>query len=266
MQYRFDTYAAAVDALDAALAFERQPVGVKIFRSSDEFASFDAPEPRVAAYYCALTKLAARGYRFKLAPRHFKCGASAIALGLERVEDPAARADSYVACGLYDDRDVAARALGGSPHLAPGVVGVAVAPLASFSADEAPDAVVMVVSAYTAMRLVQGYSFHRPGGASTRLRGMHGICGESTAAPLPADELTMSLLCSGTRFIAKWRDDEVAISLPATQFAELVDGVLRTLAPCETDAKKAVLEAAAGVRLEECGVEIGYGAGYFYDV
>ena len=266
MESRFSTYSAAVDALDAALALERQPVGVKIFRSSDEFASFDAPEPRVAAYYCALTKLAARGYRFKLAPSHFKCGASAIALGIEQADDPAARADSYVACDLYRDRDVAAGALGGSPQLAPGVVGVVVAPLASFTAAEAPDVVIIVASAYTAMRLVQGYSFHHPDGASARMRGMHGICGESTAAPLLANELTMSLLCSGTRFIAKWRDDEVAISLPAAQFAELVDGVLATLASCEPDAKKVVLEAAAGERLAECGVEIGYGAGYFYDV
>lgn len=266
MRFRFDDYAVAVNALDAALALQRQPIGVKIFRSPDEFASFDAPEPRVAAYYCALTKLAARGYRFKLAPRHFKCGAAAIALGIEQIADPEARAEEYAACGLYRDGGVAARALDGAATLPPGVVGVVVAPLASFSADDGPDVVLMVVSAYAAMRLVQGYSFHHPEGASARLRGMHGICGESTAAPVLADELTMSLLCSGTRFIAKWRDDEVAISLPAHRFAELVDGVLRTLDPFETDTKKVVLEAAAGARLADCGVEIGYGTAYFYDV
>lgn len=260
------TFSPAVDALDAALALERQPVGVKIFRSAEEFAAFDAPEPRVAAYYCGLVKLAARGYRFKLSPHHFKCGTAAIALGIEPVADPGSRADSYVACGLYRDGDVAADALGGVPTLPAGVVGVVVAPLASFSADDAPDVAIMVVPSYTAMRLAQGYCYHRPGGASARMRGMHGICGESTAAPLLADELTMSLLCSGTRFMAKWRDDEVSISLPASQFAELVDGVLHTLDPCETDAKKVVLEATAGARLAQRGVSLGYGNGYFYDV
>ena len=62
------------------------------------------------------------------------------------------------------------------------------------------------------------------------------------------------------------RPGEVAISLPAHRFAELVDGVLRTFDPFETDAKKIVLGATAGERLADRGVEMGYGTAYFYDV
>jgi len=119
---------------------------------------------------------------------------------------------------------------------------------------------------YSAMRLVQGYGFHRAGGAKSRLLGMHGICGESTAAPILSGEMGVSLLCSGTRFMAKWHADELAVSLPADQFADLVDGVLETLAPCETDANKRAHTERAGERLAACDVKIGLGEGYYYDV
>lgn len=262
----FGTYAAAVDALEAAVELRREPVGIKVFRSVAEFDAFDAPEPRAAAYYCAFVKLASRGRRYKVAARHFLCGAASHHLGLTPIVDPVARADEYVACGLYADPATAAEALAGVASLPQGVVGVAVAPLASFSAEEAPDVALIVAPTYSAMRLAQGYSFHRAGGAQARMLGMHGICGESTAAPMVTGTLGVSLLCSGTRFMAKWDDDEVAVSLPAEQFAELVDGVLETLAPCEPDAKKATLVERAGERLAGCDAEIGMGEGYFYDV
>ncbi len=266
MPRHFASYAAAVDALDSAVELRREPVGIKIIRSQAEFDAFDAPEPRAAAYYCALVKLAARGYRYKLAPRHFKCGAAAHLLGVEPVADEIGRADEYVACGLYAHGDAALGALSGVPTLEPGVAGVVVAPLASFSADEAPDVAIMVTSTYTAMRLAQGYGFHRASGATSRLLGMHGICGESTAAPMLSGEMGVSLLCSGTRFMAKWADDELAVSLPAEQFAEFVDGVLETLAPCETDANKRAHTERAGERLASCDVKVGLGEGYYYDV
>ena len=266
MPRTFASYAAAVDALEAAVELRREPVGSKIIRDQAEFDAFDAPQPRVAAYYCALVKLATRGYRFKLAPQHFKCGAAAHVLGVEPVADEVGRADEYVACGLYASGPTALGALSGVPTLPAGVVGVVVAPLASFSAGEAPDVALLMASTYTAMRLVQGYSFHRHQGAVSRLLGMHGICGESTSAPLLSGAMTMSLLCSGTRFMAKWTEDEIAIGLPAAHFGELVDGVLETLAPCETDAKKRSHSARAGDRLAASDVSIGIGEAYFLDV
>ena len=266
MARRFVSYAASVDALEAAVELRRAPVGIKIIRVQAEFDAFDALEPRVAAYYCALVKLAARGYRFKLAPHHFKCGAAAHVLGVGPVADEIGRADEYAACGLYANQSTALDALSGVPTLEPGVVGVVVAPLASFSVDEAPDVAILVTPTYTAMRLVQGYSFHQSGGATSRLLGMHGICAESTAAPMLSGAMGVSLLCSGTRFMAKWDDDEIAVSLPAEQFREFVDGVLETVAPCETDVKKRSHSARAGERLRSCEVKIKLGEGYFLDI
>ena len=262
----FASHAIAVDALDAAVELRRAPVGIKVIRSQAEFDAFDAPEPTAAAYYCAFVKLASRGRRYKVAAHHFLCGAAAHHLGVTVVADKGEHAEAYSGRGLYADAATAAVALAGVPTLWPGVVGVIVAPLASFSAEEAPDVALIVAPTYSAMRMTQGYAFHRPGGAEGRMLGMHGICGESTAAPMLSGTLGVSLLCSGTRFMAKWDDDEVAVGLPAEQFADLVDGVLETLAPCEPDAKKAALMERAGESLARCDVEIGMGEGYFYDV
>jgi uncharacterized protein (DUF169 family) len=262
----FESFAAAVDALDAAVDLRREPVGIKVIRSQAEFDAFDAPEPHAAAYYCAFVKLASRGRRYKLAAHHFLCGAASHHLGVTPIADEVARADEYVACSLYADAATAAEALSGVASLPVGVVGVVVAPLASYSAEEKPDVALIVAPTYSAMRMTQGYAFHRPGGARMQALGMHGICGESTAAPMVTSTLGVSLLCSGTRFMAKWDDDEVAVSLPAEQFAELVDGVLATLNACEPDAKKAALVEWAGERLAALDVEIGTGEGYFYEV
>jgi len=266
MAREFGSFAAAVNALDAAIELRREPVGVKLIRDQAEYDAFDAPEPHAAAYYCAFVKLASRGRRYKIAAHHFLCGAASHHLGVTPIADPVARADEYVGCGLYANPATAAEALASIESLPVGVVGVVIAPLASFSAEEAPDVALIVAPTYSAMRLAQGYGFHRAGGAQARMLGMHGICGESTAAPMLTGQMGVSLLCSGTRFMAKWDDDEVAVSLPAEQFAELVDGVLETLAPCEPDAKKTALVERAGERLAACDVEIGMGEGYFYDV
>jgi uncharacterized protein (DUF169 family) len=110
-------------------------------------------------------------------------------------------------------------------------------PLAAYS-DRAPDVAIIVADAHQAMRMVQGFTFGRPEAPLFRSVGQHGICSESTAEPLLSETLNISLMCSGTRFFAKWGDDEVSVSLPAGMVPDMVDGVLQTINPCESDARK----------------------------
>ncbi|MDO8963831.1 MAG: DUF169 domain-containing protein [Coriobacteriia bacterium] len=255
----------AAAALTAALGIAHAPVGVRVLRSRAEFDEFDAPMPRTAVSYCGFVKLATRGRRVKIAAEHFRCSAAAHALGVTPSPDPAERARDYVAAGLYADEQTAAAALEDSAALPPGTFGVAVGPLDTFPDASPPDVAIFVADPYTAMRMMQGYSFHHPEGGTARMRGMHAMCSESTAATLLTGSLTMTLLCSGARHMTQWEDDELVVGVPGAHIIDLADGVLRTVVSCETDERKADIESGSAHPLVGVGNDLGYGRAYFLE-
>lgn len=235
-------WATAASNLTKALGLERQPVGVKLLRTSAEFDSWDVPSARTALYYCAAVKLAGKGRELKLGPDQFRCESSRQVLGLEPMPYEPAYSASYSECGLHRDCGVSDAVIGNLAVVPRTVVGAVIMPLASFT-DRTPDVAIIVSNAYQAMRMLQGFTFNRPEAPLFRSVGQHGICSESTAEPLLSETLNISLMCSGTRFYAKWGDDEVSVSLPGSHVVDMVDGVLHTINPCETDKRKARIAA-----------------------
>lgn len=260
-------YAKLSSTLVNTLCLDREPVGIKLFKTAEEYAAWPATEPAAPTYYCGFVKIAAgregkggRGY--KIRAQHFRCDTAAHLLGVTPCEDEDEFVQSYATCGLYRDADVARRALAEVPSLAE-TFGFAVQALSEFRDGRAPDVVMVIAPSHSAMRLVQGYSFHSAEGALARPVGMHGICAESTAAPLVTGRVCVSLLCSGTRHVAKWADGEVAVSMPVESFHVAVDGVLETLDACESDCRKrSIIERgqASGENLER---RVTLGSGYF---
>jgi len=230
-------WAGTAENLIAALGLDRQPVGVKLLRSQTEYDSWDVPEARTALYYCAAVKLAGKGRELKLGPDRFRCESSRQVLGLEPMPYEPGYSASYSECGLHRDPEVSGAIVGDLAVVPRTVIGVVVMPLASFT-DRAPDVAIVVCNAYQAMRMLQGFTFNRAEAPLFRSVGQHGICSESTAEPLLSETLNVSLMCSGTRFYAKWSDDEVSVSLPGALVPDMVDGVLQTINPCETDERK----------------------------
>ncbi len=223
-----------------ALRLERQPVGVKLLRSEAEYDSWDVPEARTALYYCAAVKLAGKGRSLKLDLERFRCESSRQILGLEPLPYEPAYSASYSECGLHRDENVSVAVIGDLAVVPRTVVGVVLQPLSAFT-DRAPDVAIIVADSYQAMRMLQGFTYSRPEAPLFRSVGQHGICSESTAEPLLSQTLNVSLMCSGTRFFAKWGDNEVSVSLPASQVSDMVEGVLHTINPCETDARKKMI-------------------------
>jgi uncharacterized protein (DUF169 family) len=241
-----------------ALGLARQPVGVKIVRTAEQFDSWDVEQARSSTYYCAAVKSAGNGRALKLGPGQFSCESSRQILGLECMPLEPAYSTSYSECGLHRDKDVSDAVIGNIAVVPRTVHGIVLMPLGMYE-DRAPDVVIMMVDAYQAMRIVQGFTFHHPEAPALRSIGQHGICSESTAEPLLSGTLNVSLLCSGTRFYAKWGDDEVAVSMPASLFADTVDGVLQTINPCEPDHRKSKIAEDAP------DTEIEFGTSYFIE-
>lgn len=249
------------------LCLDREPVGIKHFSTAREYAAWPAPEPAAPTYYCGFVKIAAGrggagGKGYKIREQHFRCSTAAHLLGVNPCTNAEAFAESYVSSNLYRDTDVAQRALADTPTLSH-AFGFAIQPLSEFGALAAPDVVIVIAPSLVAMRLVQGYSFSNARGALAQSVGMHGICAESTAAPLTTGRVCLSLLCSGTRHAAKWGEGEVSVSMPASCLHGAVDGVLKTLDACEPDQRKrSILERglATGQSVES---SVRLGSAYF---
>jgi len=249
-------WALEASNLTKALGLEREPVGVKLLRSQAEYDSWDVPEARTALYYCAAVKLAGNGRSLKLDLKRFRCESSRQILGLESMPHEPGYSASYSECGLHLDRDVSDAVVGDLAVVPRTVLGAVIMPLAAFT-DRGPDVAIIVSTAYQAMRMLQGFTFSRAEVPLFRSVGQHGICSESTAEPLLSETLNVSLMCSGTRFFAKWGDGEVSVSLPGALVADMVDGVLRTINPCESDERK------QRIALDLPDAEIDVGSSYF---
>jgi uncharacterized protein (DUF169 family) len=230
-------WAHAASELTKALGLTRQPVGIKLLRTRKTFDSWEVDDARGATYYCAAVQQASKGRSLKLGPEQFSCESSRQILGLEPLQHEPFLSASYSECGLHRDERVSDAVVGDLAVVPRTVIGIVVQPVALYT-DRGPDVVILMANAYQSMRIVQGFTFHHGDAPALRSVGQHGICSESTAEPLLAQTLNVSLLCSGTRFFAKWGDDEVAVSMPGSLFKATVDGVLQTINPCEPDTRK----------------------------
>lgn len=251
-------WARVSSELTKALGLARHPVGIKLLRSQAEFDSWDVDDARATTYYCAAVQQASKGRALKLGPEHFTCESSRQILGLEELPSEPLLSASYAECGLHRDERVSDAVVGDIAVVPRTVIGIVVQPVALYT-DRTPDVVIIVANAYQSMRMVQGFTYHHGDAPALRSIGQHGICSESTAEPLLAQTLNVSLLCSGTRFFAKWGDDEVAVSMPGSMLALAVDGVLQTINPCEPDRRK------KEIALDPPDAPIDLGCSYFIE-
>jgi len=229
-------YPGIASVLRAVLLMDCEPVGVRLLRSAEELSACQWPRPETPLAYCAAIRNAVGGARHILTAADISCNTSPRTLGLEPGFHDPDFVESYVTGALYRDTEVAGEILGEVPVLE-GVAGVAVAPLSSFDESIPPDVVVLPLSPYAAMRVTQAAAFNGHRVMNSTL-GMHGICAESTAAPIVNGTISLSLLCSGTRHAAGWSDTAMSMGVPVALLSELVDGLVRTAQRFETDERK----------------------------
>ena len=232
--------------LSAALLLPGEPVGIRLFSSADAFDAWPAPRPETPAYYCSAVHQATCGASLKLARPDIGCDTSPRTLGLEPGFFDDDFIGSYVTSDLYRDRSVADAMLAGVTTLGD-IAGVAVGPLRTFSADAPPDVVIIATTPYGVMRLTQAAAFDGHRIRNTPI-GMHGVCAESTAAPHATGEISVSLLCSGTRYIAGWDENLMSVGIPGPLVAEIARGLLATAERFELNDRKDRIRAACRCR------------------
>ncbi|MGE5630555.1 MAG: DUF169 domain-containing protein [Caulobacteraceae bacterium] len=227
---------AMAEDLNCVLNLRRHIVGVKFIFNKEEYELSHAPQVRYKLSYCNMVKLAASGKSFKADLNNFLCIGSAKALGLIKPDSNAISGNVYYSFGLYDSLCTARNVQKDVTFLDHQAYGVVVMPLEKFEAQ--PDVVIYIVNPYQSMRILQGYAFHHGAAKNIKIVGNSGMCSECTATPYDKNDMNLSLLCSNTRFAAKWKDDEIGIGMPFNMFEKVYDGIIKTIGPCEPNERK----------------------------
>lgn len=234
---------AQLDDLYCALNIKRNLVGVKFIFSREEFDCINIKQNKGRVSYCYMVKSASSGKHIKSNRENFSCGASARALGLEESLNQITSGQHYYAFKLYNSLGTAKAVQKNVTLIEHRIYGVVLKPLQDF--DIEPDVVIIIANPYQAMRIMQGYTYHYGAHKNIKMTGNQGICSECTATPYETNDLNISTLCSGTRFLAKWDVSELGIGMPFNMFSNIVDGVMRTLNPTEPNSTKREISARA---------------------
>ncbi len=244
------------------LRLEKRVIGVKLYHDKAEFESLEIRQLSTASYYCQMVKMGVNGKLIKAGPDNFACDTSAKLLGIEPFYEEDEGIRGWFDSGLYADYPAAARQHQTVRPVADMTAGIVVGPLTKLPED--PDVVIIVCKPYQAMRLIQAYTYHEGFKKDFKMSGMCGVCFESTALPLTDQEFTVSLLCSGTRYVCKWPEELMMVSFPFAMAERLLDGLVETADPCEPDNLKHEIVHRLRRHGLSPGNKLHRGKGYFY--
>lgn len=250
------------EKLNTYLECDRNIVGVKILYSMDEFNSCNAVEVSKKAQYCVMVKSATLGHSIKVHKKNFKCSASARALGMIEPSDSYLSGKDYYEMGLYESENKSRKFIQKLDLNSKKAIGVCIKPLKDFKKD--PDVVIIITNSYNAMRIIQANTYFNGIKSNFKLSGNQAICAECTSTPIIKNQINISFMCAGTRYAAKWDENEIGVGIPFSLLDCIIKGLEKTANKIETDEKKKYIKS----KLESKGLDssfITYGAGYFLE-
>jgi uncharacterized protein (DUF169 family) len=234
----------AVKNMNLALKLDRKIVGVKFLFDEDEFKKADVKKLTGKMAYCVMIRTAMTGKAMKAAADNFGCMGAARALSVVEPDEMSLSGRYYQRLGLYQDLATSKNVQRNMTFCRHKAYGIMVKPVEEY--DEEPDVVLIVTNPYNGMRIIQAYTHVFGFNTAYKMSGNQAICSECTAFPFESNNINVSLLCAGTRFKAKWGDEEMAIGFPFNQFLSIVRGLYATLDLIEPNEKKAEIEVRFG--------------------
>lgn len=243
--------------METLLEFEkkRHIIGVKFLRDQSEYDHETVREATHQMFFCMMVKAAVTGHSMKVKKEHIYCSTASEILGFSEPEEETLSGEIWWKRKMYCSKETAGDIAGETPWLRYGVYGMVLRPLECFQTK--PDVVMCFCKPYTAMRIIQGYSYQYGLAKQIRFSGMSAICTELMAKAYKTQDISVSLLCSGTRFAGEWKDDEMGLAFPYSMFSDILDGVKKTMNIFEPDDKKEkIIERSLKNNIEE-NVQLG---------
>lgn len=90
-----------------------------------------------------------------------------------------------------------------------------------------PDVIIIYGNGAQIIRMVQGAIYEKGGYVESRFSG-RGCCGSEISVPYSQDKCNVTLPGGGERVFGLTSDDEIAFSVPKSQFRSFIDGVIAT--------------------------------------
>ncbi|EOS81942.1 hypothetical protein C817_00336 [Dorea sp. 5-2] len=211
-----------------ALELERKIVGMKFLHTEEEYAQEYAQETKAKMNYCVLVRMAMNGSGRKVKLEDFGCMSAARAFGMVEPDERWLSGMCYREKGMYRDLSTARKVVRNTSCSTQNARAIVVKPLEEYI-ETTPDVVLIVTHPYNIMRLIQGYTYQFGTYKEFKLIGNQAFCSECTAYPLESNEINISTLCSGTRYIANWKHEEMAMGIPFGKFETVIEGLYRTI-------------------------------------
>ncbi|SFH65785.1 Uncharacterized conserved protein, DUF169 family [Tindallia magadiensis] len=222
---------------ESLLSLDRKPIGVKFLLTEDDYEASTSFEYKSGMPYCTAIKNASKGSHYKMNMENSSCVAASRALGFTEISEESLSGSRHEKLGVYKNLCISRSVAKDMVYCQHRCTGVEIKPLDAFQKDE-PDVVVMVTSPYNAMRIVQGYAYHFGQLKNIKMAGMCAICQECTSYPYETNSLNISMLCSGTRCVGQWSENELGIGFPYHYFESIVEGLIQTTNPMEDNKSK----------------------------
>jgi uncharacterized protein (DUF169 family) len=234
MNHRSPELAAKAYAL---LTLDRRIVGITFASTIEEYEKMPARAMRAKVAYCVVVKAAMTGRSIKLSRLYSGCNGSSRALGFIAPTEAFTSGELYNGFGLYKDLPTSKQVANSMTACRKPCYGIMVQPLEKYE-NATPEVVILATDARNGMRLVQGYTYSYGSQPVFKMTGNQAICVECTSHPLEADQMNLSMLCSGTRYLVGWKEGEIALGFPYHRFVETVEGLMKTANAVELDPAK----------------------------
>lgn len=250
----------AVTKIYGLLELDRKVVGIKLVKSKAEYDKYEAIELLRSMHYCVAVKSAMAGHSIKLTKQTAGCDGGNRALGL--VQPSLQFFDGTDGCkmGLYKSKMIAANVATSVPICTPDTYGIVVKPLELF--EDIPDVVLIVALPRIMMRILQGYTYNFGLAEGMHMSGNRAVCVECTVTPINTNSINVSMLCSGTRYNAAWKDIECMVGISFEKFYGTVQGIENTVNPVESDECKKKIEDNLR-HSNNLKIEVEYGKTYY---
>lgn len=253
-----------VQTLHNSLELKRHTVGVRFIYSEDDFDACPARPIQYHMPYCMIVKSAAAGYALKAKPENIGCFAAARALGWTEVSDTYKSGEDYMGFGMFDNQTVSKKVVDNISICQNHSYAIEVSALELMEKD--PDLIIQISEPYNVMRIVQGYNYYHGTYTNYKMGGLQAMCGEATAYTYESQNINVTMMCAGTRFLCQWERSELAVAMPYDKFQKTIDGLVKTINPLERDGDKKRIELnyqKAG--LPDLGIEYGknYDTNYY---
>lgn len=218
------------------LELDRSIVGVRFIYNEEDFGESKSKKVIHKIPYCVMVKSASKGHCIKIRGENFGCSAAARVLGFEEISEDYISGKDYLSFNIFNDLDAAKRVIDNISIIEDAPYGMELGPIEKLDHD--PNIVIIVTKPYNAMRILQGYNYYFGTHNEFKMGGLQAMCAEISSNTYMTNNICMSMMCAGTRYLSHWGRDEMAIGIPFDKFSKVVEGIYNTVDPLERDEDK----------------------------